>query len=98
MLEINAKEITCNSSGGSDIFAKGTTSIFKANVNGGSDIKAKELKADICTIEASGESDTVITAYKEISINANSSSDIYYYGDPQVRNINSSGGSDVIKK
>ncbi len=97
-MKIEADEFICKISGGSDASLSGNVGKFQVEASGGSDIRAKDLIADISDLTISGGSDATVTANKEIIANANGGSDLTYYGDATISNINASGGSDVRRR
>ena len=97
-MEIKADELQCKISGGSDADLKGEVKRFIAVASGGSDIRARELITESCDLEVSGGSDANITVNSELNVQASGGSDVDYYGDAKVKNINASGGSDVRRK
>ena len=97
-LEIEAGKLRSIISGGSDADLTGKVTEFVAEASGGSDLKAKELVTEICSLEVSGGSDGCITVNGTLNVKASGGSDIVYYGNAQVRNINASGGSDVERR
>ena len=97
-MEIQADDLQCKISGGSDADLKGEVKEFTAKASGGSDIKAKELITENCNLDISGGSDAYITVNKELNVQATGGSDVTYYGSAKIKNINSSGGSDVRRR
>ena len=97
-MEIKADELQCKISGGSDADLKGEVKKFIAEASGGSDIRARQLITESCDLEVSGGSDANITVNSELNVQASGGSDVDYYGDAKVKNINASGGSDVRRK
>jgi hypothetical protein len=67
-------------------------------LSGSSDLKAFDLSADYCDISASGASDVNITVNKELKVSASGASDVYYKGNGVIKEISSSGASDVKKR
>ena len=97
-MEIKADELRCEISGGSDADFIGEVMKFTAVASGGSDIRAKELIAENCDLEVSGGSDASITVNNELDVQASGGSDVTYYGDAKIKNVNASGGSDVVRR
>ena len=97
-LEIKADKLKCTISGGSDADLKGEVTEFTSQASGGSDLKAKELVTEICNLEVSGGSDGYITVNGTLNVKAVGGSDVTYYGNAQIRNIDASGGSDVVRR
>ncbi len=94
-LDVTVTSLKLSSSGGSDIKIKGSAEQLVANASSGSDINAKELKAQKVKITSSGGSDAIVWAVKEIVADASGGSDITYYGEPEVKQLNESGAGDI---
>jgi hypothetical protein len=71
---------------------------MEAEASSGSEIRAEELESVICKVNASSGSDIIVNVSEEIYAKASSGSDIRYYGNPQIKDINESSGGDVRKK
>lgn len=95
--KVNVKALEVGASGGSDVFISGTAPSLKVDASGGSDFKGYELITDICDLEASGGSDVYITVNKEMSARASGGSDVYYKGNGLIRDLRTSGSSDIHK-
>ncbi len=93
--KIEAKTLKVNASGGSDVNISGSASNLTLEASGGSDFKGYDLSTDTCDIEASGGSDVYITVNKEMTADASGGSDIRYKGAGLIREIKSSGSSDI---
>jgi hypothetical protein len=96
--KINAKNLDVDISGASDVYLSGTASEIKLEASGASDIKAIDLTVDYCDVHASGASSISITVNKELSAHASGASDIHYKGDGLIREIKTSGASNVSKR
>ena len=94
---INAQNLRLEASGSSDFRVSGKATNVKIKVMGASDLKGYDLIADNCDIEASGSSDVNITVNKELRASASGSSDINYKGSATVKDVHSSGASDIKK-
>jgi len=94
-LEVKTADLKLTTSGGSDIKIKGATESLIASSSGGSDINARELKAQKVKVTTSGGSDALVWAEKEIVANASGGSDITYYGNPEIKQLNESGAGDI---
>ncbi len=95
---IEASNIRLNSSGSSDYKLSGKAESIKINLSGSSDVKAYEFAADYCDISCSGTSDVEITVNKELSVNVSGASNVSYKGTAVVRDIKTSGSSNLRKK
>jgi len=85
-------------SGASDVKISGTAADVKIESSGASDVKGFDLSADFCSAKASGASDINITVNKEINAYASGASDIYFKGAGLIRDIKTSGASNVSRK
>ena len=95
--DINIQNLRLKASGSSDFIISGKTSNAKIEVHGSSDVKGFDLIADNCDVEASGSSDVNITVNKRLKATASGSSDIRYKGEATVKEVNTSGSSDIKK-
>lgn len=95
--KVTVGEIKVVASGGSDVNISGTAKNLTVDASGGSDFKGYDLAVDLCNLEASGGSDVYITVNKEMTANASGGSDIFYKGDGLIREVKSSGSSDIKK-
>ena len=97
--KINAKKLTIDVSGASDINnISGTATELKVEASGASDLKGFDLAVDYCDIRASGASSITITVNKELSAHASGASDIHYKGNGLIREIKTSGASNISKR
>lgn len=96
--EVKLDSLNMDLSGASDVHIKGTATAVVIESSGASDVKGYDLVAETCTASASGASDVNITVNKELNAHASGASDIYYRGDAVIRNIHTSGASNVGKK
>ncbi|MES1216599.1 MAG: head GIN domain-containing protein [Bacteroidota bacterium] len=95
--KVTVGEIKVVASGGSDANISGTASNLTVDASGGSDFKGYDLVVETCSLEASGGSDVYITVNKEMTASASGGSDIFYKGNGLIREIKSSGSSDIKK-
>src|SRR5947207_883384 len=97
--KINAKKIDVDVSGASDVNnISGIATQLQVEASGASDFKGFDLTVDYCDIRASGASTINITVNKELSAHASGASDIHYKGDRLIREIKTSGASNVSKR
>lgn len=96
--KINAKKLKLDASGASDMTISGTATELDVDVSGASDFKGFDFATDYCTVRASGASSINITVNKELSAHASGASDINYKGDGLIREIKTSGASNVSKR
>lgn len=94
---IDVSTLILRQSGSSDSKISGRAAFLHIDVSGASDVKAFDLRTDVCNAKASGASDINITVNKEISAEASGSSDISYRGEGVTKNVRTSGSSSVKK-
>ena len=90
--------LTMDLSGASDVTISGSASVVKIESSGASDVKGFDLVTDVCTAKASGASDVNITVNKELNAHASGASDIYYKGSAVIKDMQSSGASNIGRK
>ncbi len=97
-LELQAQKTKASASAGSNVTLKGTANSFEGKASSGSNIKAKDLTVESCEAKTSSGANIWITTEKSLSGSANSGGNIFYYGNPQNKDINRSSGGNVIEK
>jgi hypothetical protein len=85
-------------SGASTVKISGAVKNLKLEAGGASDLKNYELIVDNCIAQLSGASDARLTINKSISAKATGASSLYYKGNPEVRDISSSGASNISNR
>ena len=95
---VSVTNLKLGASGSSDIVIAGKTTNLRVDLSGSSDMKGFDLSADYCDVSASGASDVNITVNKELKVKASGASDVYYKGAGLIREISTSGASDVKKR
>lgn len=94
-LDVAVDTLRVNSSGGSDVELSGTANRLRAESSGGSDLDASDLTAKEADVSSSGGSDARVSVTDSITADASGGSDIYYSGEPQFKDIDTSGSGDV---
>lgn len=85
-------------SGASTVKINGSVTNLKLEASGASDLKNYSLVADNCIANISGASDIRITVNKSISAKASGASSLYYKGNPDRKDISTSGASNITEK
>lgn len=93
--KINFDNLQLDLSGASTVKANGYVQNLNIDASGASDIKNYDLITDNCVAEISGASDVKITVNKSISAKASGASSLYYKGNPEKKDVNSSGASNI---
>lgn len=85
-------------SGSSDMAIGGSAINLRLDVSGSSDVKAIDLQSDYADVSASGASDINITVNKELKVVASGASNVFYKGTAIIKEISTSGASDIKKR
>lgn len=94
-IEANSDSITLSTSGGADVEICGSSRQLDVAASGGTDVNTERLVAEHVTVSASGGADVEVHATKSITILASGGADVTYSGNPEIKDINVSGGADV---
>lgn len=84
--------------GASTVKVSGSINNLKLEASGASDLKNYDLVVDNCIAQLSGASDASLTVNKSISAKASGASSLHYKGNPEIREISSSGASSISKR
>jgi hypothetical protein len=95
---ININNLDVNISGASTVKMNGNVQNIKIDASGASDLKNYELVADNCIANLSGASDVKLTVNKSVSVKASGASTFNYKGNPDKRDVNTSGASSVSQR
>ncbi len=96
--DVNIDNMELSMSGASTVKINGVVKNLKIDASGASDLKNYELVVDNCMANISGASDVRITIDKTLSVKASGASTLYYKGNPEKRDISSSGASSVSQR
>ena len=96
LCEIN--NLSLELSGASTVKVNGTAENLKLEASGASDIKNYDLQVENCVAKLSGASDVRLTITNSISAHASGASTLYYHGNPDKRNVATSGASSVSQR
>ena len=96
--KVEAKKLTCDISGASDMTISGNAAEVNVEASGASDFKGFDLVSNYCNAKASGASSVSITVNKELSANASGASDVRFKGEGLIRDIKTSGASNVSRR
>ena len=95
---VNIENLQLNISGASTVKINGTVQNIKIDASGASDVKNYDLIADNCVADLSGASDVKITINKSLSAKASGASSLYYKGNPERKDVSSSGASSISQR
>lgn len=95
---IKATDVKIDVNGASNVKLNGNVANIDIDASGASDVKGYNLSTDECIVNASGASDINITVNKEISAHASGASSIHYKGNGIIKDVRTSGASNVSKR
>ena len=96
--KIEASKLKIVLSGASDMKVSGSATTLDIDASGASSFKGYDLTTETCDAEASGASSVSVTVNKELSAKATGASDVNYKGTGMIRDIKTSGASNVSKR
>lgn len=85
-------------SGASTVTLNGSAENLKLDASGASDIKNYDLQVENCIAKLSGASDARLKITGSIAASASGASTLYYEGDPERKDIATSGASAISRK
>jgi hypothetical protein len=95
---VKLKTLSLNLSGASDVKISGSATMIDIISSGASDVKAYDLVTDNCNANVSGASDINITVNVELNALASGASNVYFKGTALIKEMNSSGSSNISRK
>jgi len=95
---VNFTNAELSLNGASTMKISGKIQNLKVEASGASDIKNYDLVVDNCIAQLSGASDVKITVNQSISVKASGASIFEYKGNPERRDISSSGASNISNR
>ena len=96
--DVKIDKLKLDGSGASNFKVSGSAENAQIGVSGACEVRAYDLKAGLCKIEASGASVVRITCTQELSAQASGGSNVFYKGAGLIRDISASGGASVKRK
>ena len=96
--KIDAKTLKIDISGASSASISGNAPTLDIEASGASDFKGFDLVTNFCDAKASGASSINITVNKELNANASGASSVRFKGEGLIRDIKTSGASNVTRK
>jgi len=96
--EVSANSIDIDGSGASSIELTGNVDDLAIEVSGASDAKLYNLTAKGAILRASGASNIGVTVTEILRANSSGASDINYKGNPNVKESNTSGASNIRRR
>ena len=95
---VKLTNLSIDLSGASTVKLNGSTQNLKLDAGGASDMKNYDLETENCIAKLSGASDVRITVTNSIMASASGASTLFYHGNPDKRDVASSGASSISQK
>jgi hypothetical protein len=95
---VDIDNMQLNLSGASTVKIDGSVKNIKIDAGGASDVKNYNLVVDNCIADLSGASDVRLAINKSLSAKASGASTLYYKGNPELKNVNSSDASNISQR
>lgn len=95
---IKVSNMTMDLSGASTVKITGHVDNLKLESSGASDVKNYDLVVENCIAKISGASDVKITVTNSISASASGASSLYYKGNPEKKDVATSGASSISQR
>ena len=95
---VKITNLSLDLSGASTATINGAAQNLKVEGSGASDVKNYDLKVENCVAKLSGASDVRLTVTNSISAHASGASTLYYEGNPDKKDVATSGASSVSQK
>lgn len=95
---VAVSSLRLDASGASNANLGGSADNATMNASGACNIKAYDLKTNMCKIDATGASNIRITVEKELNAQASGGSTIFFKGNGLIRDISTSGGATVKRR
>jgi len=95
---IETGDLRCKASGSSSVTLGGSGQDLTVDASGASQVDLSDLAVDDAEVEASGASIVTVNSGGTLDVEASGASRVYYFGNPKLEKINTSGGSSVERK
>ncbi len=95
---VKLTNISLDLSGASTVTLNGSAENMKLDASGASDIKNYDLQVENCVAKLSGASDVRLKISGSIVANASGASTLYYEGDPDRKEVSTSGASSISQR
>ncbi|MEP6950953.1 MAG: head GIN domain-containing protein [Ginsengibacter sp.] len=95
---VKINDLTVNLSGASTVKISGTAENLNLTASGASDVKNYDFVIQNCVAKLSGASDVRITVNSSISGSASGASSLYYQGNPDKKDVATSGASSISQR
>lgn len=84
-------------SGSGDCKFSGSSDYFELSQAASGDFSGRDFEVETAKIRKSSSGDAQIQVMKSLDISISGSGDLYYSGNPEIRNITVSGSGDIVK-
>jgi Putative auto-transporter adhesin, head GIN domain len=95
---VKIEDLTLNLSGASTVKISGTAENLNLTASGASDVKNYDFVIQNCVAKLSGASDVSLTVNNSISASASGASTLHYEGNPDKKEVVTSGASSISQR
>ncbi len=96
--ELAVAKLKVDASGASNARISGSADEAVLVASGACNLRAYELRTNICNTDASGASNIRVTVEKELNAQASGGSTVFFKGNGLIRDISASGGASVKRR
>ncbi|MCW3087485.1 MAG: hypothetical protein JWQ78_871 [Sediminibacterium sp.] len=96
--DLAISKLRIEASGASNTKISGWATDAVINATGACNIRAYDLRTDMCKTDATGASNVRITVEKELNAQASGGSTVFFKGNGLIRDISTSGGASVKRR
>ncbi len=97
-IELDSRFLKVDISGASTVNLSGESEEQEIDISGASSFKARDFQTERTYVDASGASNATVYVKERLRADANGASSIYYYGDPEYVDAESSGAGSVRRR
>jgi hypothetical protein len=92
-LNVNAPEVTAQTTGSGTIILSGATRNFEAEINGSGEVQCYDLLSENTEVRISGSGNAQVYASKQLDVHISGSGDVAYKGTPRINQRISGSGN-----
>ena len=95
---VKSDEFNVKASGAGSLKLSGEVKSLKLDTSGACEVDAKDMRAQIVSVDSSGASNLDVYATEELLVDSSGAGNINYYGNPKKIDQNTSGAARITKK
>jgi Putative auto-transporter adhesin, head GIN domain len=95
---VKSEAFNIDTSGASNIKISGEAKAFDLGMSGAGEVDAKDLRAQMVSVNSSGAAEAHVYASEELRVEASGAGSVNYYGDPKNVSEEVSGAASISKR